>query len=475
MTIRPLLGAVVGLTALSGFHAALGQSDARGPVVWPVGSGIGADGHWGPCADNPGPRGCFWLDPSLTDSSTVWRDASPFDVYDIVAKAYHLGADFNLDGDTGKPVRSIADGRVAEVYRDIPSWGNVVFIAHDINGTAYTSMYAHINIASKIAKDQTIERGQRIGTIAAETPLNPYPPHLHFELRLGTQTTRGGGWASQPGTVPNGQVDPIRTIQALARSAQGSASSAPMQRRWRTDGAAAIPPPPVPMTTPAPRPAPAPVPPSVPSPSGPGSTGQPGPEQPGTSVTLRWNAVSGAQDYDLGIRDTASNRLVVDRRVSGTDFTASLAAGGGYRWNVAACNAAGCSAFTAPLHFTLRAAQAAALARSTSQPPPPRPATTASAAPPRTPRNPVPGRGSSPGPEIPGQTITLQWDAVNGATHYDLSLRNMTTRRDMSVDRLSQRFHIARVAKGETYRWSVSACNRTACSEPTDRLYFTAR
>lgn len=70
-----------------------------------------------------------------------------------------------------------------------------------------------------------------------------------------------------------------------------------------------------------------------------------------TPVTLSWGASSGATYYSLGVRDVASGALVVDTNVSGTSYSANLTAGKQYRWNVAACNSTGCSAYTTVVYF----------------------------------------------------------------------------------------------------------------------------
>src|SRR5207244_2364640 len=62
-------------------------------------------------------------------------------------------------------------------------------------------------------------------------------------------------------------------------------------------------------------------------------------------------ASSGATSYGVGVRDMGTNMLVVDTNASGTSFTAGLSAGKQYRWNVNACNSAGCSSYTTPLYF----------------------------------------------------------------------------------------------------------------------------
>jgi hypothetical protein len=224
---------------------------------------------------------------------------------------------------------------------------------------------------------------------------------------------------------------------------------------------------PTPTPTPPPiRPAPPPPPvlavPAVPNMVGPGATREPGPVQSGPRVTLEWTPVTGATEYDLGVRDLATGQLVYDRRVSGTALRLTLQPGGRYRWNVAACNAAGCSRFTTPLHFTLAPAGTGGGGGGGSQ------------AVPDVPRNLSPGRSSEPGQKLSISSTTLQWAEVPGATYYELDLRDLTAKRTISVGQLKQRFHIFKMTKGASYRWSVKACNAAGCSASSQRLYFVA-
>lgn len=76
-----------------------------------------------------------------------------------------------------------------------------------------------------------------------------------------------------------------------------------------------------------------------------------GPVQPSRTVALSWGASSGATYYELGVTDIAAGVLVVDTRPAGTSSTVTLTAGKQYRWNVAACNSAGCSTYTTLRHF----------------------------------------------------------------------------------------------------------------------------
>ncbi len=91
--------------------------------------------------------------------------------------------------------------------------------------------------------------------------------------------------------------------------------------------------------------------PATPANPAPGTVGAPGPVQSSSSVTLSWNASSGATYYGVGVRDMVSNVLVVDTTTTNISYLASLAANGQYRWNVAACNASGCSSYTTVLYF----------------------------------------------------------------------------------------------------------------------------
>lgn len=316
-------------------------------------------------------------------------------------------------------------------------------------------MYAHIDVASDISENLAIRKGRRLGTIAPARSFNPYSPHLHFELRRGSNTERGSGWTDSVANLPQGQIDPIRTIMNLA----GQPAVTP------TPG-------PTPQPTPTPRPTPTPAPaarvPVTPTAIGPGTTREPGPQQSGTRVTLEWNAVSGAAEYDLGVRDLVTNQLVFDRRVSGTAQRITLEPGRRYRWNVAACNAAGCSRFTAPLHFTLAAGAGGGGSNTGGG------GGGTMAAIPDVPRDLSPGRSSEPGQRLSIASTTLQWAEVRGATRYEVELRDLTAKRDIAVGPLTQRFRIFKMKKGAAYRWRVRACNASGCSAWSQRLFFTA-
>ena len=92
--------------------------------------------------------------------------------------------------------------------------------------------------------------------------------------------------------------------------------------------------------------------PATPTNLSPGSSSGPGPTTSSSAVTLSWSAPSGATSYEVAVRDIASGNLVEDSTINTTSFTTShLSAGKQYRWDVDACNSAGCSSFALPLYF----------------------------------------------------------------------------------------------------------------------------
>jgi hypothetical protein len=192
--------------------------------------------------------------------------------------------------------------------------------------------------------------------------------------------------------------------------------------------------------------------PSLPSNPSPGSTSSPGPTLSSRTVTLSWSASTGATFYSFGVRDMASNSLVVDvANHTGTSYTATLSAGREYRWNVSACNAAGCSSYTTPMYFQ----------------------TPSDLVVPSLPSNPSPGSTSSPGPTLSSRTVTLSWSASTGATFYSFGVRDMASN-SLVVDVANHTgtSYTATLSAGREYRWNVSACNAAGCSSYTTPMYF---
>ena len=99
---------------------------------------------------------------------------------------------------TGTPVRSTNVGTVV-LARDLPIKGGTVVVDH---GAGVTSRYYHLS-AIDVNEGEPVERGQRIGAVGS-TGLST-GPHLHFEVRVGSQPTDALVWVDA--LVPGGPTD----------------------------------------------------------------------------------------------------------------------------------------------------------------------------------------------------------------------------------------------------------------------------
>ncbi|PET58516.1 peptidase M23 [Bacillus sp. AFS001701] len=91
----------------------------------------------------------------------------------------HYGVDIAKNGST--PIVSVANGVVIRAYHS-SSYGNVVFITHNIKGKVFTSVYAHMQ-KYQVSTGQTVSKGQKIGTMGNTG--HSFGQHLHFELHDG--------------------------------------------------------------------------------------------------------------------------------------------------------------------------------------------------------------------------------------------------------------------------------------------------
>ena len=77
------------------------------------------------------------------------------------------------------------------------------------------------------------------------------------------------------------------------------------------------------------------------------------------SVTIKWNAVSGAERYGLYIKDITANKLVYNNtNLKGTSVTLNLDAGHSYRYNMQSFNAAGASYYSYLKYFKVKGSAA---------------------------------------------------------------------------------------------------------------------
>ncbi|WP_439019910.1 SH3 domain-containing protein [Bacillus thuringiensis] len=91
----------------------------------------------------------------------------------------HHGLDIAASGIV--PVVAAAEGVVTRSYYST-SYGNVVFISHNINGQTYTTVYAHLKSRS-VTAGQKVKQGQQLG-IMGNTGQSE-GQHLHFEIHKG--------------------------------------------------------------------------------------------------------------------------------------------------------------------------------------------------------------------------------------------------------------------------------------------------
>ncbi len=94
--------------------------------------------------------------------------------------SFHYGFDIAKAG-SNVPIVAAADGEVY-VSHYSSSYGNVVYILHNINGQTYTTVYAHMS-RSLVGAGATVKKGQQIGVMGNTG--DSEGQHLHFELYKG--------------------------------------------------------------------------------------------------------------------------------------------------------------------------------------------------------------------------------------------------------------------------------------------------
>jgi len=92
---------------------------------------------------------------------------------------HHDGLDFAEFGNVD--IQASADGVVSRSYYS-SSYGNVVFIVHNINGKTYETVYAHMR-NRLVSEGQKVTQGTKLGLMG--TTGHSTGQHLHFELHEG--------------------------------------------------------------------------------------------------------------------------------------------------------------------------------------------------------------------------------------------------------------------------------------------------
>ncbi|MCM3738106.1 SH3 domain-containing protein [Bacillus cytotoxicus] len=99
--------------------------------------------------------------------------------FDVRWGKMHYGVDIAATGNV--PIQAAASGTVVKSYYST-SYGNVVFVAHHINGNLYTTVYAHMN-SRAVKVGDTVTTGQLLGYMGNTG--HSYGQHVHFELHNG--------------------------------------------------------------------------------------------------------------------------------------------------------------------------------------------------------------------------------------------------------------------------------------------------
>ncbi|MFV2050079.1 MULTISPECIES: murein hydrolase activator EnvC family protein [Metabacillus] len=116
-----------------------------------------------------------------TNGSFMWPAKGTFTSgYGARWGRLHAGVDLANSADN-VPIVASADGTVIRSYYS-SSYGNVVFISHNINGKIFTTLYAHMD-SRLVSSGQSVSKGQQIGYMGNTG--RSTGKHLHFEIHDG--------------------------------------------------------------------------------------------------------------------------------------------------------------------------------------------------------------------------------------------------------------------------------------------------
>lgn len=97
----------------------------------------------------------------------------------------HAGVDIGKNGrNVDVPIVAAADGVVIRSYYS-STYGNVVFIRHNINGKKYTTLYAHMENRA-VKEGNFVKKGMFLGNMGNTG--RSFGDHLHFEIHEGDWT-----------------------------------------------------------------------------------------------------------------------------------------------------------------------------------------------------------------------------------------------------------------------------------------------
>ena len=118
----------------------------------------------------------FDADVEYTITSYFGYRDDPINIGNI---EYHTGID--LGAPMGTPVLAIGDGTIYDIKYSHTGYGNHVYVKHEIDGTTYYSLYAHLlDNSIMLMINQPIKAGMRIGAVGSTGDSTGY--HLHLSL-----------------------------------------------------------------------------------------------------------------------------------------------------------------------------------------------------------------------------------------------------------------------------------------------------
>ena len=120
-------------------------------------------------------------DPDPPKKDFIFPLHKPYRITQEFKGTAHFGVDFagKNPGDN-VPIYAVADGIVTRSYRS-DTYGETVFISHNIDGVKYETVYAHMVEGSrKVSVDDIVKQNQQIG-ITGNTGASQ-GVHLHFEF-----------------------------------------------------------------------------------------------------------------------------------------------------------------------------------------------------------------------------------------------------------------------------------------------------
>lgn len=117
----------------------------------------------------------------------------------------HHGIDLSCVSE-GTTIYAAAPGRVARVEEQLSCGGNVVWVYHNVNGVAYTTVYMHLLYIS-VSKGQTVTSQTKIGGMGGEST-KWYDgctggKHLHFGMAYGHNAYGFNNYSFNPRNIYN--------------------------------------------------------------------------------------------------------------------------------------------------------------------------------------------------------------------------------------------------------------------------------